>query len=133
MKSSSKWQARKRIVVHAEVLDAWKKVENAVVSMSSVGLSVDSDASKEAEGFVTTSQNLICELFPALMEAVCNEDDGVRLAPLQFLQAYANKLKTIKKQRGSLLEVSPLMSSKLIIFKIHDTAFSSKSWHVATL
>ena len=98
----------------AEVLDAWKKVENAVVSMSSVGLSVDSDASKEAESFVNTSQSLICELFPAIMATVQNEDDDVRLAPLGFLQTYANKLKNTRKRTGSLPEVSLCLLRQLL-------------------
>ena len=34
---------------HAEVLESWKKVENAVVSISSVGLSVDNEAIRDAQ------------------------------------------------------------------------------------
>ena len=93
-------------VAPAEVLDAWKRVENAVVSLSSVGLSVNSDASKEAESYVTTSEDLICELFPAVVETLRNEDEDVRSAALPFLQAYANKLKSTKKRRLALPEVS---------------------------
>ena len=33
----------------AEVLESWKKVENAVVSISSVGLSVDNEAIRDAQ------------------------------------------------------------------------------------
>lgn len=97
-----------------EVLDAWKKVENAVVSMASVGLSVNSEASKEAEGYVATSETLICELFPAIMETLQNEDEDVRAAPLPFLLAYANKLKSTKKRRGVLPEVNKSYYNSLV-------------------
>ena len=76
------------------------------VGLSSVGLSVNSDASKEAESYVTTSEDLICELFPAVVETLRNEDEDVRSAALPFLQAYANKLKSTKKRRLALPEVS---------------------------
>lgn len=82
--------------------------------MASVGLSVNSEASKEAEGYVATSETLICELFPAIMETLQNEDEDVRAAPLPFLLAYANKLKSTKKRRGVLPEVNKSYYNSLV-------------------
>jgi len=49
----------------------------------------------------------ICDLFPAVIATVRNEDEEVRLAPVPFLQSYANKLKASLKRINVLPEVPP--------------------------
>ena len=53
------------------------------------------------------AQAFICDLFPAMIATVRNEDEEVRLAPVPFLQAYANKLKASLKRIKTLPEVPP--------------------------
>ena len=96
---------RARRDFNAEVLDSWKKVENAVVSISSVGLSVDGEAANEAQAAVSAAQSLIAEMFPAVLAVARNGDEDVRLSVVPFLQAYINKLKTTQKRLGSMPEV----------------------------
>ncbi len=64
------------IVAHclAEALEAWKKVENSIVSFTAVGLSIDSEATSEASAACATAQALIVSLFPA----------GLTLLPAAF-------------------------------------------------
>ncbi len=50
---------------HAEALEAWKKVENSIVSFAAVGISVDTEAATEASIACATAQALIVSLFPA--------------------------------------------------------------------
>ena len=49
----------------AEALEAWKKVENSIVSFTAVGISIDSEAASEASAACTTAHGLIVSLFPA--------------------------------------------------------------------
>ena len=49
----------------AEALEAWKKVENSIVSFAAVGISIDTEAASEASGACATAQALIVSLFPA--------------------------------------------------------------------
>ena len=49
----------------AEALEAWKKVENSIVSFTAVGISIDSEAASEASAACATAQALIVSLFPA--------------------------------------------------------------------
>ena len=93
-----------------EVLDGWKKVENAVVSLSSVGLSVDSEAARDAQAAVSAAQAFIVDLFPAVMVTLRSEDEDVRLSVVPFLQAYANKLKSGLKRQNALPAVRSLLA-----------------------
>lgn len=93
-----------------EVLDGWKKVENAVISICSVGLAVDSEAARDAQAAVEAAQGFICDLFPAIMVSLRSEDEEVRLAAVPFLQTYANKLKSGLKRQSTLPAVSHLFA-----------------------
>ena len=88
------------------MLDGWKKVENAVVSICSVGLSVDNEAARDAQAAVSAAQAFICDLFPAVMVTLRSEDEDIRLAVVPFLQTYANKLKNSLKRQNTLPPVS---------------------------
>jgi len=59
------------------------------------------------QGAVDAAQAFICDLFPAVIATVRNEDEEVRLAPVPFLQSYANKLKASLKRISVLPEVPP--------------------------
>ena len=54
-----------RVHCVAEALEAWKKVENSIVSFTAVGISIDSEAASEASAACATAQALIVSLFPA--------------------------------------------------------------------
>ena len=42
--------------MHAEVLEAWKRLENSLVSMAAVGLQVSHDAASETEAACSAAQ-----------------------------------------------------------------------------
>lgn len=97
-------------------MDGWKKVENAVVSICSVGLAVDNEAARDAHAAVSAAQAFICDLFPAVMLSLRSEDEDMRLTPVPFLQAYANKLKSGLKRQNTLPSVSRLLISSNLVF-----------------
>ena len=99
------FQNWKSSIRDAEVLDSWKKVDNAIVSLSSVGLTVDDEAASDAKEAVAAAQALLHKMFPAVLATVLNQDEEVRLALLPFLQAYVNKLRHTLKRAGTLPEV----------------------------
>lgn len=101
--------------VHEEVLDSWKKVENVVVSLSSVGLAVGDEAAQEARATVASAQSLLGEMFPAVIATLHAEDEDVRTATLPFLQAYTNKLRHTLKRVGALPEVYPSQLDLLLV------------------
>ncbi|KAK9827309.1 hypothetical protein WJX81_002974 [Elliptochloris bilobata] len=86
-----------------EVLEAWKKVENGVVSLQAVGLSIDAEAGAEASAACAAATALIAELLPAVLAALRRGGDpALLLTP--FLQAFAGKLKGAAKRTGGLPE-----------------------------
>jgi exportin-T len=98
----------------AEVLEAWKKVENSVVSFAAVGLAIDSEAAGEAGAACSTAQGLISALFPAVLATLGSEDDEVAACLVPFLQSYTSKLKNSLKRGGALSQVRRLCSSVLL-------------------
>ena len=101
-------------VLSAEVLDSWKKVENAVVSIASVGFAVNDDAASEARAAVSAAQALLAEMFPAVLATVRASDEDVKLGVVPFLQSYVGKLKGSQKRLGALPEVGILTSVGVI-------------------
>ncbi|CAK0782799.1 hypothetical protein CVIRNUC_005994 [Coccomyxa viridis] len=83
-----------------EALEAWKKVENSIVSFTAVGISIDSEAASEASAACTTAQALIVSLFPAVLSTLQSGDEEVEGALVPFLQAYVARLRAGQK-RGS--------------------------------
>lgn len=80
-------------------------MENTVVSLAAVGLSVDGEAASDAHAAVAAAQSLLQQLLPAVLGCVTVEDEDVRLAAVPCLQAYANKLRSTLKRLGTLPEV----------------------------
>jgi hypothetical protein len=52
-----------------EIIDALKKVENGVISLTAAGLSVSSEAAQEAATAAQHATQLLDQLFPALLSA----------------------------------------------------------------
>lgn len=86
-----------------EVLEAWKKVENSVLSMAAVGLAVDEEASSEAGAACTAAASLLDQLFPAVLASLRTGNDEIAATAVPFLMAYVTRLKAVQKRmNGSL-------------------------------
>lgn len=91
----------------AEVLEAWKKVENSVVSFAAAGIAIDAEAAGEAGVACSTAQGLISALFPAVLATLSSEDDEVATCLVPFLQSYVAKLKnSLKREALSQVRIS---------------------------
>jgi exportin-T len=80
------------------VLESWKKVENSVLSMAAVGLTVDAEASSDAAAACTTAAALLDALFPAVLAALRAGHDEVAAAAVPFLLSYVGRLKSMQKR-----------------------------------
>jgi hypothetical protein len=94
--------------VASEVLEAWKKVENSVVSFAAVGISIDTEVAGEADTACSTAQNLISSLFPAALATLRSDDEEVASSLVPFLQTYVAKLKANLKRGGLLSQVTQI-------------------------
>lgn len=81
-----------------EVLEAWKKVENSVLSMAAVGLAVDAEASSDAAAACSGASALLDALFPAVLAALRAGHDEVAAAVVPFLLAYIARLRALQKR-----------------------------------
>ena len=90
--------ARLLAALATEVLEAWKKVENSVVSMAAVGLAVDSEAAGEAAAACRAAAALLDALFPAVLAALRAGSDEVAAAVVPFLLAYVARLRAAHKR-----------------------------------
>lgn len=81
-----------------EVLEAWKKVENSVLSMSAVGLAVDAEAAAEAAAACAAAQALLDALMPAVLAALRSGSDEVSAAVAPFLLSYVARLRAAAKR-----------------------------------
>lgn len=82
------------------MLEAWKKVENSVLSMAAVGLEVDAEASSEAGAACATAAQLMDALFPAVLAALRAGHDEVAAAVVPFLLSYVARLRALQKRGG---------------------------------
>ena len=89
----------------AEVLEAWKKVENSVVSFAAVGLTIDGEAAGEAGAACEAAQGLVSSLFRPVLAAMGSEDEEVAGTLVPFLGAYVSKIKNGAKRAGALSQV----------------------------
>ena len=87
----------------AEVLEAWKRVENSVVSMAAVGLAVGSEAATEAGAACAAAQAMLSTLFPQVLQLLHSSDGDVAMAGVPLLHAYIGKLKAGLKRAGNQL------------------------------
>lgn len=85
-----------------EILDAWKKVENGVISLQAVGVQLGDDVVREAMGSAQTAVAMMEQLFPAVVRVlrVPEEDVSVIVAP--FMLSYVNRMKMMQKRCGEL-------------------------------
>lgn len=81
-----------------EVLEAWKKVENSVLSMAAVGLAVDAEASADAASACAGASALLDALFPAVLAALRAGQDEVAAAVVPFLLSYIARLRALQKR-----------------------------------
>lgn len=81
-----------------EVLEAWKKVENSVLSMAAVGLAVDAEASADASAACAGASGMLDALFPAVLAALRAGHDEVAAAVVPFLLAYVARLRAVQKR-----------------------------------
>ncbi|KAL4444906.1 hypothetical protein ABPG77_003956 [Micractinium sp. CCAP 211/92] len=93
--------ARLLAALATEVLEAWKKVENSVLSMAAVGLEVDAEASSEASAACATAGQLMDALFPAVLAALRAGHDEVAAAVVPFLLSYVARLRALQKRGGA--------------------------------
>lgn len=83
-----------------EVLEAWKKVENSVLSMAAVGLAVDAEAAADAQSACATASALLDALFPAVLAALRAGHDEVAAAVVPFLLSFVGRLRALQKRAG---------------------------------
>lgn len=91
--------------IATETLDAWKKLENHVISLSAVGLAMGEEGLQEAQAACTAGQQIVQQLLPAVLRCLCSDLDEVSQAVLPFLNSYATKLRTTAKRNRVLDEV----------------------------
>lgn len=91
-----------------EVLEAFKKVENSVLSLAAVGLEVDAEASSDAASACAGAQQLLDALFPAVLAALRAGSDEVSSAVVPFLLSYVARLRAAaKRPPGSAGALAP--------------------------
>jgi exportin-T len=96
----------------AEILDAWKKVENSVISLQTVGVSLEDDVIMEATASCQLASSMMEQLFPAVVSAlrIPNDDISVIVAP--FMLSYVSRLRMqSKRTRG---ELAPALQSQMV-------------------
>jgi len=86
-----------------EVLEAWKKVENSVLSMTAVGLDVGGEAVAEANAACSAAGQLLDALFPAVLTALRTGDDEIAAAVSPFLLSYIGRVRMLQKRAGGVV------------------------------
>ena len=87
-----------------EVLEAWKRVENSMLSMSAVGLDIGADAGAEASSTCTAASEMLDALFPAVLEALKTGNDEIASSVAPFLLSYIARIRLLTKRNGMLPE-----------------------------
>jgi exportin-T len=85
----------------SEVLDAWKRVENNLVSLAAVGLPVAADAAAEATAVCSGAASMVDALFPtvlAVLGGAAGEEAAAAVTP--FALAHVARLRTLQKRAG---------------------------------
>ena len=80
-----------------ELLDVWKKVDNAVQGLAAVGLAPDAEACAEAAGETARAAEALHRLMPGLLAALGRaRGDDVAGPVVSFLQSYAGWLRRLQ-------------------------------------
>ena len=95
-----------------EILDAWKKVENSVISLQTVGVSLDDEAVLEATASCQTATLMMEQLFPAVVMAFRIPKDDVSVIVAPFMLSYVSRIKLVSKRANG--ELSPVVHAQLV-------------------
>ncbi|KAG7675140.1 hypothetical protein Ndes2526B_g07998 [Nannochloris sp. 'desiccata'] len=86
-----------------EVLEAWKKVENSVLSMAAVGLDVGEEAGAEASAACGAAAQLLDALFPAVLTALRMANDEIATAVVPFVISYISRVRMLQKRANGVV------------------------------
>ena len=95
-----------------EILDAWKKVENSVISLQTVGVSLDDEAILEATASCQTATMMMEQLFPAVVTAFRIPQDDVSVIVAPFMLSYVSRIKLVSKRANG--ELAPVVRAQLV-------------------
>ncbi|WPT12450.1 Exportin-T [Picochlorum sp. SENEW3] len=83
-----------------EILEAWKKVENGVLSLQAVGVALDDDVISEANTSCCVAAAMMDQLFPAVVEVFKIPDDEISPIVAPFMLSFVSRIKLIAKRQG---------------------------------
>jgi len=86
-----------------EVLEAWKKVENSVLSMAAVGLDVGEEAGAEASTACGAAAQLLDALFPAVLTALRMANDEIATSVVPFVISYIARVRMLQKRANGVV------------------------------
>jgi len=81
-----------------EVLEAWKKVENSVLSVQAVGLAVEQDAAAEATTTCAIASGMMDQLFPSIVAGFRIPDEEICESIAPFMLSYIARVRMISKR-----------------------------------
>ncbi|GAX84343.1 hypothetical protein CEUSTIGMA_g11765.t1 [Chlamydomonas eustigma] len=85
-----------------EILDSLKRLENGVISLAAIGLSVDDEAAVEVKGGSELGSRQLAALFPVILTAFKSGVEEVALPLMPFMHAYTARLKVQQKRSQGL-------------------------------
>lgn len=85
-----------------EILDAWKKVENGVISLQAVGVRLDDDVMREATESVQKAAGMLEQLFPSVVRVLRVPEDEVSVIVAPFMLGFVSRMKMVQKRCGEL-------------------------------
>ena len=92
-----------------EILEAWKKVENGVLSLQAVGVSLEDEVISEACASCNVASSMMDQLFPAIIKIFRLPDDEISAIVAPFMLSYVNRIKMVSKRHGDGLTSSVLL------------------------
>ena len=95
-----------------EILDAWKKVENSVISLQTVGVNLDDEVVMEATASCQVATLMMEQLFPAVVRALRIPDDDISVIVAPFMLSYVSRIKLVSKRANG--ELSPTVLAQLV-------------------
>lgn len=113
--------------IASEILESWKKVENSVISMQAVGVSLDDETISEAYASCSTASAMMDQLFPAVVKAFRIPDDEISGIVAPFMLSYMNRIKMMLKRTGELTACTQAQIVSLLDAAAHCARFDSTS------
>lgn len=111
----------------SEILESWKKVENSVISMQAVGVSLDDETISEAYASCNMASLMMEQLFPTVVRAFRIPDDEISSIVAPFMLSYMNRIKIVLKRNGELTPCIQAQIVSLLDAAAHCTRFDSTS------